>query len=153
MLSYLKKITSVRFPTFFSKMNFSSDLPKWDHAGKSQILPKDFTEAYDEVTNPDESPFVVVDVREDGEISFADLPFKNKHGVRVPKLDILMNALFKDPDVLEDIPKDKHLVVMCHHGVRSHHSAEFLKTKGFTAMNLAGGIDKISDIWPKIPKY
>ena len=44
---------------------------------------------------------------------------------------------------LEDIPHNKKIVVLCHHGIRSAKVAIFLMENGFKSVfNLSGGIDK-----------
>ena len=46
------------------------------------------------------------------------------------------------PQRLAELPTDRPIVVMCHHGGRSAHVTEFLNTNGFAnAVNLDGGID------------
>ena len=46
------------------------------------------------------------------------------------------------PARLEEIPQDRPLIVVCHHGMRSRQVAEFLVSRGFTDVaNLNGGID------------
>ena len=41
-----------------------------------------------------------------------------------------------------EIPQDRPLVVVCHHGMRSRQVAEFLLSRGFADVaNLNGGID------------
>ena len=46
------------------------------------------------------------------------------------------------PQSLERIPRDRPLVVMCHHGGRSARAVEWLRQNGFdSASNLTGGID------------
>ncbi len=46
-------------------------------------------------------------------------------------------------DSLEDLPKDKDIVVMCHHGSRSKVVIDYLKQEGFNSLfNLEGGIDR-----------
>jgi rhodanese-related sulfurtransferase len=87
--------------------------------------------------------FVVLDVREPGEIQVAALP---------DTLNIPMNQI---PARAEDLPRDKDIVVMCHHGIRSMHVAGYLSRLGFESLyNLAGGIDAWSrDVDPKVPTY
>jgi rhodanese-related sulfurtransferase len=58
------------------------------------------------------------------------------------------------PGRLGELPKDKPLVVHCHHGGRSAQAVAFLKQQGFEASNLAGGIDAWSEqIDDTIPRY
>lgn len=46
------------------------------------------------------------------------------------------------PEAIADLPRDRHLLIMCHHGGRSLRVTEFLRAQGFTAVsNVAGGID------------
>ena len=58
------------------------------------------------------------------------------------------------PGRLDDLPKDKTIVVMCHHGIRSAHAVHHLRAAGFDAVNLAGGIDAWSrDVDASVPTY
>lgn len=86
---------------------------------------------------------VVLDVRESGEISTAALP---------GTLNIPMREI---PARLEELPKDKEIVVMCHHGMRSQQVAGFLAQRGFENIyNLSGGIDAWSrEVDPAVPLY
>jgi adenylyltransferase/sulfurtransferase len=55
---------------------------------------------------------------------------------------------------VETLGKDEELVVYCHHGVRSAMAAEWLRSLGFPARSLVGGIDRWSrEIDPAIPRY
>ena len=46
------------------------------------------------------------------------------------------------PARLADIPQERPLIVVCHHGMRSYQVAEFLLARGFADVaNLDGGID------------
>jgi molybdopterin/thiamine biosynthesis adenylyltransferase/rhodanese-related sulfurtransferase len=53
------------------------------------------------------------------------------------------------------LPRDRELVLYCHHGTRSRAAAEFLVTQGYTLVwNLSGGIDAWSaDVDPTLPRY
>jgi rhodanese-related sulfurtransferase len=54
----------------------------------------------------------------------------------------------------QSLPKNIPIICYCHHGVRSLAAAEILRSKGFEAYSLAGGIDQWSlDIDPKITRY
>lgn len=78
----------------------------------------------------DGEPLLVVDVREPWEVetcSFDD-------GVAIPMGDFL--------ERVEELPHDRTLVVVCHHGIRSAQVAAWMRQNGFeNAVNLAGGID------------
>lgn len=58
------------------------------------------------------------------------------------------------PGRLAELPKDRPVVVMCHHGMRSAHAVHHLREAGIDARNLAGGIDSWSrDVDPEVPTY
>ncbi len=93
----------------------------------------------------DESPAttVLIDVREPHEIAICSVA-----GART----IPMGQI---PAQLDQLPKDQHLLVMCHHGGRSRRVTEFLRARGFDAVtNIAGGIDDWAvQIEPGMPRY
>ena len=59
------------------------------------------------------------------------------------------------PARLAEIPRDRDVIVHCHHGMRSRSVADFLKAQGYTRVaNLSGGIDRWSlDVDPNVPTY
>lgn len=68
-----------------------------------------------------------------------------------PSLFIPMTELLKR---LSELPKDKTIVVYCHVGGRSGFAANILRTKGYNALNLAGGINAWSKtVDAKVPTY
>jgi rhodanese-related sulfurtransferase len=89
------------------------------------------------------TPLVLLDVREDFEVSIARLPF----ATHVPMGSV--------PERLADVPRDADVVVMCHSGVRSDHVARYLRANGYASVaNLEGGIDRYSrEIDPSVPTY
>lgn len=82
--------------------------------------------------------FILLDVREPYELDKAKIS-----DTRVKQLPLSLLAR----DQLKAIPetiqkKDTHIVVMCHHGVRSAQVAAWLLSQGWTnVLNLDGGID------------
>lgn len=86
---------------------------------------------------------VLIDVREADELATCRIAGA-KH---IPMRQI--------PEQLGTLPKDKHLLIHCHHGGRSLRVTQFLRANGFTAVsNVAGGIDAWSlKIDPTIPRY
>jgi|TARA_B100001750_G_C15506024_1_gene600384 rhodanese-related sulfurtransferase len=56
---------------------------------------------------------------------------------------------------LNEIEKDKTLIVVCHHGIRSRAVGEYLSNNGFLeVLNLTGGIDRWSkEIDEGMPRY
>jgi adenylyltransferase/sulfurtransferase len=59
------------------------------------------------------------------------------------------------PEHLDELPRDRDIVVMCHHGGRSERVTRFLNANGFpNAKNLAGGIDAYAaQIEPDLARY
>lgn len=75
-------------------------------------------------------PLVILDVRESWEIELSAI----EGSIYIP-LGLL-------PMRVGELPKDRPLVVLCHHGFRSAQATAWLRNQGFdTAMNLSGGID------------
>lgn len=89
------------------------------------------------------SEHTVLDVREPHEIDICALP---------GSLCIPMQQI---PYRTDDLPRDRPLVVLCHHGTRSRHVTAFLRQSGFAnASNLAGGIDAWAlQIDPTMARY
>lgn len=86
---------------------------------------------------------VILDVRE---------PFEHSIGTVEGSLLIPMRQV---PASMSDLPKDRHILVICHTGVRSLRVTEFLRAHGIArASNIAGGIDAWSrEIDSSIPRY
>jgi len=75
-----------------------------------------------------EQPPLLLDVRE---------PYEWRQ-VRIPgALHIPMNSV---PARLNELPKERPIVVFCAHGMRSFGVTHFLRQQGWEAFNLAGGI-------------
>jgi rhodanese-related sulfurtransferase len=91
----------------------------------------------------DPTRILLLDVREDDERAVARIE---------PSIHIPMNSV---PDRLAELPRDRRIVVLCHHGGRSYAVAGYLETEGFKdATNLTGGIDEWSRLVDeKVPRY
>lgn len=87
--------------------------------------------------------FVLLDVRTDEEVDLCALP-GHTH--------IPMNLI---PMRYNELPDDVPIVVYCHHGIRSLHTAMYLAEAGFEQLyNLQGGIDAWSVLVdPEMPRY
>lgn len=85
----------------------------------------------------------VLDVREPWEVAVASLP------------DVLAIPMGQVPARLDEIPSDKLVVVLCHHGGRSMRVTHWLRAHGRPdAVNLRGGIDAWSrQIDPAVSTY
>lgn len=55
----------------------------------------------------------------------------------------------------ESLPRDRHIIIYCHHGMRSLRVARFLQERGFrNVQSLRGGIEAWSlEIDPSVPRY
>jgi len=55
----------------------------------------------------------------------------------------------------QELDPDEHLVVVCHHGMRSMNVAVWLRNQGYEqAQSLRGGIDAWSaEVDPSVPRY
>ncbi|MDR2862808.1 MAG: ThiF family adenylyltransferase [Puniceicoccales bacterium] len=77
------------------------------------------------------TPPILLDVRENDEVAICKIP-GSRH--------IPMGAVASR---LSELPKDKPILVFCHHGQRSMRVTQLLRTKGYTqATNIKGGIDR-----------
>ena len=87
---------------------------------------------------------VIVDVREPWEYSTAKIE-GSKH---IPMADV--PARYN-----QELDPDDHIVVVCHHGVRSMNVTAWLRQQGFDRVqSLRGGIDRWArEIDPKVPVY
>jgi len=85
----------------------------------------------------------LLDVREDEERLTAHI----EPSAHIPIQEI--------PGRIAEIPKDRTVVVYCHHGTRSAMVAGFLEAEGYhDVVNLAGGIDAWSvRVDPKVRRY
>jgi adenylyltransferase/sulfurtransferase len=56
---------------------------------------------------------------------------------------------------LDELPRDRRILVLCHHGSRSRRVTEYLRTQGFPAVsNVQGGIAAWAErIDPAMPRY
>lgn len=88
-------------------------------------------------------PLLLLDIREPWELELARLD----GAVHIPMGEI--------PGRLGELDRDRPVVVMCHHGVRSRQVAMFLEQSGFArVLNLAGGIDAWSmEVDPDVASY
>jgi len=87
--------------------------------------------------------FTFLDCREPWEHQTAHIE-GTKH---IPMQDI--------PARIQELDPDEHIVVICHHGVRSMNVTAWLRQQGFEKVqSVAGGIDRWSrTIDPKVPTY
>ena len=88
--------------------------------------------------------FTLLDVREPSELEKARI----EGSTNIPMGDVPMRAH-------QELDPDDHIVVLCHHGVRSLSVTSWLRQQGFEkAQSVRGGIDGWArTVDPKIPLY
>lgn len=91
----------------------------------------------------EDDPPLLVDVRE---------PWERDRASIAGAVSIPLGEL---PARLDDLPRDRDIILHCHHGARSLQAAGWLHSRGFARVaNLAGGIDAWSrDVDPSVPTY
>lgn len=87
---------------------------------------------------------VLIDVRETWEVEAASIP----GAIHVPMQRVPAEIGARAVD-------DRPIVIVCHHGGRSHMVTEWMRANGFErAVNLLGGVDAWSiEIDPTVPRY
>lgn len=86
---------------------------------------------------------VLLDVREPFELEAAAVP----GALHIPMQQV--------PERLAEVPKDRAVLVLCHHGMRSMAVAEWLRKRGYDRVeNVAGGIDAwAAEVDPSVGSY
>ncbi len=90
---------------------------------------------------------LLLDVREDWELAIASIRPEGAELRHVPMGQIVQR--------LDELPTQRPIVCLCHHGVRSQQVAAFLERQGFEQVfNLSGGIDAWScQVDPSVARY
>ncbi len=94
---------------------------------------------------------LVLDVREPWEVYTASV-----HAVSgAHAFDVLPMPMQEIPARLAELPKDRPIACLCHHGVRSLQVARYLSQNGFEhVVNIAGGIQAWSaELDSSVPTY
>jgi rhodanese-related sulfurtransferase len=107
-----------------------------------QVRPADFEDWLQAHPQP-----LLLDVREPWEVQTAAV---NPQGFEV--VAIPMNEI---PARLAQVPQDRPIACLCHHGARSQRVAMFLEQQGYPDVaNIAGGIEAWSrERDPAVPRY
>ena len=105
-------------------------------ANNLQILPSEF------IKIKDNKEVFLLDVRTPDEFNIVNLG-----GVLIPNYELLNR--------IDEIPKDKEIIVMCHHGIRSMQIVNILLAHNYSKVkNLSGGIDKYAiDVDTSLARY
>ncbi len=90
-----------------------------------------------------EAGALLLDVREPDELALCALP----GCTAIPLGEV--------PAGLARLPRDRDILVLCHHGSRSRLAVRFLREQGFDrASNVTGGIDAWArQVDPALPRY
>jgi rhodanese-related sulfurtransferase len=90
---------------------------------------------------------VVLDVREPWEVQTAS--------VRADGFELRHMPMASIPARLHELPQDRPIACLCHHGGRSAQVAYFLHQRGFAdVVNIAGGIHAWAvEVDPNVPQY
>ncbi|MCM8537763.1 MAG: molybdopterin-synthase adenylyltransferase MoeB [Lentisphaeraceae bacterium] len=104
----------------------------------SELSPKELS---DRLKNP--SDIFLIDVREEVEWEICKLPESNQIPLRMI------------PDLAKALPKDKDIILYCHHGLRSRQAISILRKAGVERLfNLSGGITQwAEEIDEDMPQY
>jgi len=81
-------------------------------------------------------------LRQEGDVAVLDI--RELWEREIARLEGSLNIPLSElPASVGALPRDRPLVVLCHHGVRSAQAARWLRAQGFdNAVNLRGGIDE-----------
>jgi adenylyltransferase/sulfurtransferase len=94
------------------------------------------------LANPQKAP-LLLDVREPWEVDIC----------RIAGAEVV--PMRQIPERAPALPKDRHILVLCHHGARSRRVTDYLRANGFPAVtNIAGGINAWAEqIDPTMQRY
>ena len=86
---------------------------------------------------------LLLDVREPGELAICRIA-GSRH---IPMRQV--------PENVAELPRDRPILALCHHGGRSLRVTQFLRANGFgNVSNVAGGIDAWAQaVDPNLPRY
>ncbi len=89
------------------------------------------------------APPALIDVRERWEFEYCRI----EDSVSIPLGELAAR--------LGELPQDRPLVIVCHHGHRSFHAAAMLKHAGFVQVhNLRGGVEEwAAEVEPTMKRY
>jgi rhodanese-related sulfurtransferase len=94
-----------------------------------------------------QGPAIVLDVREPWEVQTASITPQG--------FELLIISMSTLPARLAELPHERPIACLCHHGARSMQVAAFLAQQGFdTLANIAGGINAwSSQVDTSVPTY
>jgi len=116
-------------------MTQDSTAPFEINVAEAQVLLRETSETH--------APALLIDVREPHELEIARIGT----ALHIPLRDL--------PQKADTLPRDRPLLLLCHHGGRSRRATEYLRHLGFSsASNVVGGIDAWAEqIDPSLARY
>ncbi len=83
------------------------------------------------------------------------LDVREPHELQIAHIDGAIHiALSQFMAEYSNLPTDKPICVICHHGGRSARATQFLNETGYNAINVAGGIDQWAErLDPQMERY
>lgn len=103
-----------------------------------QIRPAQFSAWLTSLAAQGDAAPIVLDVREPWEVSTAAITLI----ADAPAFDVLFMPMQSIPQRLAELPQDRAIACLCHHGIRSQQVAAFLLNRGFEhVINISGGIE------------
>jgi adenylyltransferase/sulfurtransferase len=93
--------------------------------------------------------------KKDRNDDFTLLDVREPHEYQISNIDGELIPLDKLPDRVDELNKEKEIVVMCRSGGRSANACQFLEKKGFkNVSNLVGGVNAwAKEIDTSLPVY
>lgn len=110
------------------------------------IRPQDLSQWLSRCPTDDGLP-LVLDVREPWEVQTAC--------VRADGFELLPMPMHTVPARLNELPRQRPIACLCHHGARSAQVAHFLLNQGYeNVVNIQGGIHAwTQEVDPSVPQY
>ncbi len=100
----------------------------------AQVQPAEFSQWLQELAAKGQPTPLVLDVREPWELQTAS--------VKPEGFELMTMPMRSIPQFLNQLPQDRPIACLCHHGIRSQQVAYFLSQQGFEQVaNIAGGIE------------
>jgi len=116
-------------------MTQDSTAPLEINVAQAQVLLRETSET--------PAPALLIDLRE-------------AHELEIARIDTARHIPLGDlPQQADTLPRDRPLLLLCHHGGRSRRATEYLRHLGFeNATNVVGGIDAWAEqIDPSLARY
>ena len=125
------------------------------HGKDPSLMLEALNQGYSDMTNAEVDPSKAAEYLNDDDVLFVDVREAWEHNLcNLGAKSILLSEKTM-PLIFEKAAQTKHVIVYCHHGVRSLNAALYMRQNGIpNALSLKGGIDRYAQIVdPTIPRY